>query len=169
MLVSVFPVTAPLTTTMASPSSASFLGLITALAVLCCFADLVWSRPADSFAYGAAPRQSLDLAAIAPRLSDAKRAAGPSDLAGYLTIVFLGADPYIYFYLSDGNNPLAYKALNKGSPILRPTKGTGGVRDPAIVKGGGDEAGHKWYIVGTDLDIGKVGDLFSFLFWSLIY
>ncbi|ERT01117.1 uncharacterized protein SPSK_07607 [Sporothrix schenckii 1099-18] len=107
------------------------------------------------------PRQSLDLAAIAPELFNApltrntKDGAMASDLAGYLTIVFLGADPYIYFYLSDGNNPIAFKALNKGSPILKPTKGTGGVRDPAIVKGGGDEAGRKWYIVGTDLNIGK--------------
>jgi hypothetical protein len=79
-----------------------------------------------------------------------------SSLTGYLGAFFLGSDPYVYFYLSDGNNPLSFKALNKGSPILKPTKGTGGVRDPAIVRGGGNDAGKKWYIVGTDLDIGKV-------------
>ncbi|EPE10494.1 glycoside hydrolase family 43 protein [Ophiostoma piceae UAMH 11346] len=83
----------------------------------------------------------------------AARAA--ASLVGYLTIVFLGADPYIYFYLSQGNNPNAFTALNNGSPIIKPTKGTGGVRDPAIVRGGGSEAGVKWYIVGTDLDISK--------------
>ncbi|KAJ4392812.1 hypothetical protein N0V85_006823, partial [Neurospora sp. IMI 360204] len=76
-------------------------------------------------------------------------------LAGYLGVFFLGADPYVYFYLSNGNNPISFKALNKGSPIFKPTKGTGGVRDPTIVPGGGNEAGKKWYIIGTDLNIGK--------------
>ncbi|KAL7621810.1 hypothetical protein AAE478_007310 [Parahypoxylon ruwenzoriense] len=78
-----------------------------------------------------------------------------SGLVGYLGAIFLGADPYVYYYLSSGNNPLSFKALNKGQPILRPTKGTGGIRDPFLVQGGGPEAGRKWYIVGTDLDIGK--------------
>ncbi|KAL2147459.1 hypothetical protein VTI28DRAFT_9359 [Corynascus sepedonium] len=77
------------------------------------------------------------------------------NLQGYLGVFFLGADPYVYFYLSNGNDPLSFKALNGGSPIIRPTKGTGGVRDPTIISGGGDEAGKKWYIIGTDLDIGK--------------
>lgn len=77
------------------------------------------------------------------------------NLSGYLGAFFLGADPYVYFYLSTGNNPISFKALNKGSPVMKPTKGTGGVRDPAIVQGGGAEAGKKWYIVGTDLNIGK--------------
>ena len=44
---------------------------------------------------------------------------------------------------------------------MKPTKGTGGVRDPTIVPGGGKEAGKKWYIVGTDLNIGKVTWSFS--------
>jgi hypothetical protein len=79
------------------------------------------------------------------------------NLAGYLGVFFLGADPYVYFYLSNGNDPVSFKALNGGSPVIRPTKGTGGVRDPTIIPGGGSEAGKKWYIIGTDLDIGKVG------------
>ncbi|KAI1387143.1 glycoside hydrolase family 43 protein [Hypoxylon trugodes] len=78
-----------------------------------------------------------------------------SSLVGYLGAIFLGADPYIYFYLSYNNDPLYYKILRRGLPILQPTKGTGGVRDPYIVQGGGGEAGQKWYIIGTDLDIGK--------------
>ncbi|KAL2257526.1 hypothetical protein VTK26DRAFT_9520 [Humicola hyalothermophila] len=82
------------------------------------------------------------------------RRADPS-LAGYLGVFFLGADPYVYFYLSDSNNPVSFRPLNRGSPILRPTRGTGGVRDPTIVPGGGEEAGKKWYIIGTDLHIGK--------------
>jgi len=83
------------------------------------------------------------------------RRADPN-LTGYLGAFFLGSDPYVYFYLSNGNNGLSFKALNKGAPVMKPTKGTRGVRDPALVAGGGPEAGKKWYIVGTDLDIGKV-------------
>ncbi|KZL68601.1 glycoside hydrolase family 43, partial [Colletotrichum incanum] len=95
------------------------------------------------------PIQSLDFAgsSLAPR-------ADPS-LTGYLGAFFLGAEPYVYLYLSNGNNPTSFRALNGGSPVIRPTKGTGGVRDPAIVEGGGAQKGKKWYIVGTDLDIGK--------------
>ncbi|KAF3761733.1 family 43 glycoside hydrolase [Cryphonectria parasitica EP155] len=78
-----------------------------------------------------------------------------SSLTGYLGAFFLGDDPYVYFYLSQDNNAVSLSALNGGNPILVPTLGTGGVRDPAIVSGGGDEAGNKWYIVGTDLDISK--------------
>ncbi len=88
--------------------------------------------------------------------SQLARRADPN-LAGYLGVFFLGADPYVYFYLSNGNDPLSFKALNKGSPIIKPTKGTGGVRDPTIIPGGGSETGKKWYIIGTDLNIGKVG------------
>ncbi|KAK3378852.1 glycoside hydrolase family 43 protein [Lasiosphaeria ovina] len=86
--------------------------------------------------------------------SDIAKRADPS-LAGYLGVFFLGADPYVYFYLSTGNNPVAFKALNRGAPVMRPTKGTGGVRDPSIIAGSGADAGKKWYIIGTDLNIGK--------------
>ncbi|KAI0904723.1 glycoside hydrolase family 43 protein [Ustulina deusta] len=78
-----------------------------------------------------------------------------SSLVGYLGAFFLGADPYIYLYQSDGNSPTSFKALNGGQPVLKPTTGTGGVRDPALVQGGGADAGKKWYIVGTDLNIGR--------------
>jgi len=88
--------------------------------------------------------------------------ADPS-LAGYLGAFFLGSDPYVYFYLSNGNNALSFKALNRGAPVMKPTKGTRGVRDPALVAGGGPEAGKKWYIIGTDLDIGKARRRLSLL------
>lgn len=89
----------------------------------------------------------------------------PSDLApradtsltGYLGVFFLGDAPNIYFYLSNGNNALSFKALNKGNPILVPKLGTKGVRDPSIINGAGVEAGKKWYIIGTDLNIATVG------------
>lgn len=98
--------------------------------------------------------QALDLRNLG--LPPAKRQ--DSSLSGYLGAFFLGDDPYVYFYLSDGNDAISFSALNGGNPILVPTVGTGGVRDPAIVQGGGDESGQKWYIVGTDLDISKVRD-----------
>lgn len=84
-----------------------------------------------------------------------ERRADPS-LTGYLGAFFLGDKPDVYFYLSNGNDAVSFKALNGGKAVIVPSAGTGGVRDPAIVPGGGAEAGKKWYIVGTDLDIGKV-------------
>ncbi|KAH7071433.1 arabinosidase [Paraphoma chrysanthemicola] len=97
----------------------------------------------------ARPSQSLDFSAsgLAPR-------ADPS-LAGYLGVFFLGDKPSVYFYLSNGNNPNSMVVMNKGAPVINPTKGTVGVRDPSIIPGSGGEAGKKWYIIGTDLDIAK--------------
>lgn len=78
------------------------------------------------------------------------------NLVGYLGVFFLGSEPNVYFYLSNGNNAISFKALNGGAKILDPSTGTGGVRDPSIINGAGAEAGKKWYIIGTDLDIAKV-------------
>lgn len=80
-----------------------------------------------------------------------------SSLVGYLGVFFLGDAPNVYFYLSNGNNATSFKALQSGKPILTPKLGTGGVRDPSIISGAGADAGKKWYIIGTDLNIGKVG------------
>jgi len=100
--------------------------------------------------------QDLTTILDASRYNDGKGVMRRAEAnVGYLGVFFLGADPYVYFYLSNGNNAASMKALNKGQPIMRPTKGTGGVRDPTIIPGGGKEAGKKWYIIGTDLHIGK--------------
>lgn len=97
----------------------------------------------------ALPSQSLDFSSysVAPR-------ADPS-LTGYLGVFFLGDKPSVYFYLSNGNNANSMVALNKGQPVINPTKGTTGVRDPSIIPGSGADAGKKWYIIGTDLNIAK--------------
>lgn len=98
--------------------------------------------------------QSLDLREHGLTVS---RRASNGPLSGYLGAFFLGDVPSVYLYLSNANDAVSIRALNKGSPVIKPTKGTGGVRDPAIVRGGGADEGRRWFIVGTDLNIGKVG------------
>ncbi|KAH7054487.1 glycosyl hydrolase [Macrophomina phaseolina] len=102
-----------------------------------------------SLAAAAPTLQSLDFSEYS-----VEKRADPS-LVGYLGAFFLGDEPSVYFYRSNGNNALSFSALNGGQPVIVPTQGTGGVRDPTIVAGGGAEAGKKWYIIGTDLDIAK--------------
>lgn len=112
------------------------------------FSHLIHTILAASVAILALPTESTESAELTQRAD--------SSLVGYLGIFFLGDAPNVYFYLSNGNNALSFKALNKGQPILNPSLGTGGVRDPSIISGAGAEAGKKWYIIGTDLDIGRV-------------
>lgn len=112
---------------------------------------------AGAYSAMAAPNPKMDTKSLNLEdlgLPPAKR-ADPS-LTGYLGAFFLGDDPNIYFYLSQGNDAIAFSPLNDGNPILVPTVGTGGVRDPAMIAGGGDDVGKKWYMVGTDLDIDEV-------------
>jgi hypothetical protein len=97
----------------------------------------------------ALPSQSLDFNSYG-----LSRRADPS-LTGYLGVFFLGDKPSVYLYLSNGNNANSMVALNKGQPVINPTKGTLGVRDPSIIPGSGADAGKKWYIIGTDLNIAK--------------
>ncbi|KAJ2899476.1 hypothetical protein MKZ38_003033 [Zalerion maritima] len=107
-----------------------------------------WSYFFPTVALGM-PVQSLDFKGHGgkPCVSDS--------LVGYLGAFFLSADPYVYFYLSDRNNPTSFTALNDGDPVMTPTEGTGGVRDPATVVGGRDEVGKKWHILGTGLNISE--------------
>lgn len=48
---------------------------------------------------------------------------------GYLLSTFTDANPQVFWYLSEGSDPLAFKALNGGSPVLGSTVGTRAVRD----------------------------------------
>ena len=75
-----------------------------------------------------------------------------SSLTGYLGVFFLGSAPNVYFYQSKGNNAVSMKPLNSGKPVIVPTLGTKGVRDPSIIPSKTD---NKYYIIGTDLDIAK--------------
>lgn len=94
-----------------------------------------------------------------PRMADfPSRRPENRNFVGYLGVFFLGSEPYVYFDLSNGNDALSYTPLNGGQPILKPSIGTGGVRDPSIVQGSGSEEGRRWYLIGTDLDIDEVGE-----------
>lgn len=112
------------------------------------FATSIIAALCASLTAAAPTAQSLDLSQYSKRAD--------SSLVGYLGAFFLGDEPSVYFYRSNGNNAISFSALNGGNPVIVPTLGTGGVRDPTIIAGGGDEAGKKWYIIGTDLDISKV-------------
>jgi len=72
---------------------------------------------------------------------------------GYLFVTFKGESPngeQIYFALSrDGRN---WSALNNSKPVLVSEAGSGGVRDPFILR---MEGGKKFVLLATDLSIYK--------------
>jgi hypothetical protein len=80
------------------------------------------------------------------------RSNANTSLTGYLGVFFLGDAPNVYFYQSSGNNAVSMNPLNSGNPVIVPTLGTKGVRDPSIITSRTD---NKYYIIGTDLDIAK--------------
>ncbi|KAF9691417.1 hypothetical protein EKO04_010625 [Ascochyta lentis] len=73
-----------------------------------------------------------------------------ASLTGYLGVFFLGAQPNVYFYHSTSANPLSMVPLNNGKPVIVPTLGTKGVRDPSIISAPSSQT---YYIIGTDLNI----------------
>ncbi|MFJ4690619.1 family 43 glycosylhydrolase [Streptomyces sp. NPDC088766] len=81
------------------------------------------------------------------------------DLEGYLFSYFTGegtADgEQVHFALSKGNDPLKWRELNDGSPVLTSTLGEQGLRDPFIIR---SPEGDKFYQIATDLRIHGNGD-----------
>ena len=73
---------------------------------------------------------------------------------GYLLAHFVedaaGHAEQIYLTLSEGNDPLRWRRLNGGSPVLESTAGTTGVRDPFLVR---RRDGSGFHIVATDLRV----------------
>ncbi|WP_432542643.1 glycoside hydrolase family 43 protein [Kineococcus sp. SYSU DK002] len=59
-----------------------------------------------------------------------------------------GHGEQVFFSLSLGDDPLSWRRLNGGRPVLEPTLGTTGVRDPFVVRGDGE-----FFVVATDLRI----------------
>jgi len=69
---------------------------------------------------------------------------------GYLLVHFI-ENPHehnekIYFSLSDGNDPMTWRRLGM---VVESTLGTGGVRDPHIVR----DASNRFHVVATDLRV----------------
>ncbi|WP_055523947.1 glycoside hydrolase family 43 protein [Streptomyces graminilatus] len=72
--------------------------------------------------------------------------------AGYLLVYFVGNptadDERIRVALSRGNDPLRYRELNAGQPVLASGLGTGGLRDPFLIR---SPQGDTFHLIATDL------------------
>ncbi|BCL19634.1 family 43 glycosylhydrolase [Streptomyces tuirus] len=79
-----------------------------------------------------------------------------STYAGYLFAYFTGegtADgEQIRYALSRGNDPLHWRELNAGKPVLTSTTGEKGLRDPFVIR---SPEGDKFYLIATDLRMYK--------------
>ncbi|MGW0824435.1 family 43 glycosylhydrolase [Streptomyces sp. NPDC002845] len=75
-------------------------------------------------------------------------------LKGYMFSYFTGEGTsdgeQVYFALSKGNDPLKYREINDGRPVLTSTLGEKGLRDPFIIR---SPEGDKFYQIATDLRI----------------
>lgn len=83
------------------------------------------------------------------------RQADPTKV-GYLSVYWKTGINGVFFALSKNDSPFSFVDLNNGTPIVAPTVGQKFIRDVSIVPGGGREGQSKWYMIGTDLNIGKV-------------
>ena len=91
--------------------------------------------------------------------SEALSAPVDQDYAGYLFVYMTGEGTpdgeQIHFALSEGNDPLNWRELNDGEPVLTSTLGDEGVRDPFIIRSPEDGTFH---LIATDLKIHGGGD-----------
>lgn len=100
-------------------------------------------------------------AAKATRTFTAKVPELPANeaLKGYMFSYFTGEGTsdgeQLYSALSKGNNPLKWRELNDGKPVLTSTLGEKGLRDPFIIR---SPEGDKFYQIATDLRIYGNGD-----------
>ncbi|MFG2737184.1 glycoside hydrolase family 43 protein [Streptomyces harbinensis] len=88
--------------------------------------------------------------------------AGPqprADYAGYVFVYFTGegsADgEQVRMALSEGNDPLRWRELNGGRPVLTSVLGERGVRDPFLIR---DPRDGRFFLIATDLRIHGNGD-----------
>ncbi|XUL87306.1 family 43 glycosylhydrolase [Streptomyces galilaeus] len=101
------------------------------------------------------PFLALLLGLLAAPPSTAHSGAAPvthPQYAGYLFAYFTGegtADgEQIRYALSRGNDPLHWRELNQGKPVLTSTIGEKGLRDPFVIR---SPKGDKFYLIATDL------------------
>ncbi|KAL4778178.1 hypothetical protein BJX76DRAFT_362976 [Aspergillus varians] len=97
------------------------------------------------------PISSLALPSPLPHTHLSKNPDEPK--VGYLAVYWTTDDESVYFALSSNDDPLGYQTINGGKAIISPTLGSKAIRDTTIIRGQGKDEG-KYYIVGTDLDIG---------------
>ncbi|MGW0585338.1 immunoglobulin-like domain-containing protein, partial [Streptomyces sp. NPDC002920] len=80
-------------------------------------------------------------------------------LKGYMFSYFTGEGTangeQLYAALSKGNDPLNWRELNDGEPVLTSTLGEQGLRDPFIIR---SPEGDRFYQIATDLRIYGNGD-----------
>ncbi|TLS42040.1 hydrolase [Streptomyces montanus] len=80
-------------------------------------------------------------------------------LKGYMFSYFTGEGTsdgeQLYAALSKGNDPLKWREINDGKPVLTSTLGEKGLRDPFIIR---SPEGDKFYQIATDLRIYGNGD-----------
>ncbi|KAI0101187.1 glycoside hydrolase family 43 protein [Daldinia grandis] len=77
-----------------------------------------------------------------------------SNYVGYLVSTFSDVNPKIQFHLSNGNNALSFKFLNKGNAVLASTVGTKAVRDIFLAT---NSARSEYFLLATDLDVKTSG------------
>ncbi|MEU5321836.1 family 43 glycosylhydrolase [Streptomyces sp. NPDC021056] len=101
------------------------------------------------------PLLALLLGLLSAPPSTANSGAPPvnkSKYAGYLFTYFTGegtADgEQIRYALSRGNDPLHWRELNAGKPVLTSTTGEKGLRDPFVIR---SPQGDRFYLIATDL------------------
>ncbi|MGV9348472.1 family 43 glycosylhydrolase [Streptomyces spiralis] len=84
------------------------------------------------------------------------RTASHSPYAGYLFAYFTGEDTadgeQIRYALSRGNDPLHWRELNQGKPVLTASIGEKGLRDPFVIR---SPEGDRFYLIATDLRMYK--------------
>jgi hypothetical protein len=83
--------------------------------------------------------------------------AAAQPMAGYLFAYFKGTGPVaerekIYFAISEGNDALHWRELNGGRAVLQSSQGTGGLRDPFLMR---SAEGDRFFLLATDLTIAK--------------
>ncbi|KAK7221308.1 hypothetical protein V2G26_009311 [Clonostachys chloroleuca] len=84
-----------------------------------------------------------------------RAAVEAEEYEGYAFSYFVGntlAGENIFFAASNGNDALSWKELNDGQASLKSTQGTGGLRDPFLIR---SPEGDTFYLIATDLSIGS--------------
>lgn len=122
-------------------------------------ADGVVTRPADDTTVALTASVTKGNVTLTRSLSaSVRKAANIGALEGYTFAYFTGNSvegENIYFAASNGNDALSWTELNGGQPTLTSTQGERGLRDPFLIR---SPEGDTFYLIATDLSIGRNGD-----------